>query len=100
MFDEKELEKLSQLSRIRCTEEEKRVLVSNINRILSYFDQLQEIDTSGVSPCNQVVEGAANVMREDESGETLPRELFLSNAPAHIGGMIRVPPVMKPSTPS
>jgi aspartyl-tRNA(Asn)/glutamyl-tRNA(Gln) amidotransferase subunit C len=34
-------------------------------------------------------------MREDKVGETLPRELFLANAPSHVGGLIRVPPVIK-----
>ena len=39
----------------------------------------------------------ANVTREDVVGELLNREAFLANAPSHVGGMIRVPPVIKQS---
>ena len=36
-----------------------------------------------------------NRMREDEVKEVLSREEFLANAPDQIGGMIRIPPLMK-----
>ncbi len=34
-------------------------------------------------------------MREDKTGDLLDRELFLANAPSHIGGMVRVPLIIK-----
>jgi Asp-tRNA(Asn)/Glu-tRNA(Gln) amidotransferase C subunit len=34
-------------------------------------------------------------MREDEIKDLLPRDQFLAGAPDQIGGMVRVPPVMK-----
>ena|ERR1700722_9182830 len=95
-FDEKDLLKLKKLSRIECSEEEQKKLLHSLRNILAYIDQLKEVDTEGVTPCSHVLETMVNVMREDEVGETLPRELFLSNAPAHTGGLVRVPPVMKP----
>lgn len=98
-FDEKELIKLTKLCRIDCTEEEKKALYQQLAKILNYIEQLKEVDTEGVEPCNRVLEMLTNVMREDEIGETLPRDLFLANAPAHVGGMVRVPPVIKFSTP-
>lgn len=59
--------------------------------------QLNEIDTEGVAPCRFVSkEMLKNEMREDVLGEVLTREQFLSNAPDQIGGMIRIPPVLKP----
>jgi aspartyl-tRNA(Asn)/glutamyl-tRNA(Gln) amidotransferase subunit C len=94
-FDEKELIKLTKLCRIECTEEEKKALHQQLSQVLNYIEQLKEVDTEGVDPCFRVSETLANVMREDEVGETLPRDLFLANAPAHVGGMIRVPPVIK-----
>lgn len=94
-FDEKELEKLTKLCRIECTEEEKKSLQHHLTSILKYVDQLKEVDTAGVEPCYSVLKTLTNVMREDEIGELLPRDLFLANAPAHVGGMIRVPPVIK-----
>ncbi len=94
-FDEKELEKLAKLCHIACSEEEKKALHTQLTRILKYIDLLDEVDTAGVEPCYSVLETVSNVLREDKIGETLSKELFLANAPAHVGGMIRVPPVIK-----
>lgn len=94
-FDEKEIDKLAKLCRIECTEEEKKALYRHIAGILKYMKQLGEVETQGVAPCLRVQETHANVLREDEVSELLPREKFLANAPAHVGGMIRVPPVIK-----
>jgi len=99
-FDEEELNKLTKLCRIECTEEEKKALYQQLGCILSYVEQLKEVDTQGVEPCYSVLETLASVMRDDEVKETLPREAFLANAPAHVGGMIRVPTVIKFTTSS
>jgi len=94
-LNEKELSKLTKLCRIKCTEEEEKKLLNSLKKIVGYIEQLKEIDTEGVAPCNHVLETMTNVMREDEVGEIISRDVFLENAPAHVGGMIRVPPVIK-----
>lgn len=96
-LDKKTIKMLTQLSRIDCTEEEQEALLNDLKKILKYVEQLDEIDTTHVLPCNHVLSDMANVTREDIVGATLPREEFLANAPSHVGGMIRVPPVMKAS---
>jgi aspartyl-tRNA(Asn)/glutamyl-tRNA(Gln) amidotransferase subunit C len=83
------------LSRIKCTDEEQKALLKSLKEILAYFEQLAEIDTENVPVCNHVLEQMFNVLREDVAGETMPREVFLANAPSQIGGMIRIPPVIK-----
>lgn len=93
-LDKETIKKLTQLCRIDCTEEEQESLLVDLQKVLQYIEQLQEINTENVPPCNHVLE-MVNVMREDLVGEAMDRELFLANAPSHIGGMIRVPPVMK-----
>lgn len=90
-----EIEKLSQLCRIACSNDEKEKLRLKLSKVLDYVDQLRLIDTEGLPPCYTVLEGLANVLREDEVAEELSRETFLANAPAHVGGMIRVPPVIQ-----
>lgn len=97
-FDEKELDKLAKLCRIACTQDEKKALQKQIASVLKYIELLNEVPTDGVEPCNSVLASLANVVREDEVGPSLPREVFLSNAPSHVGGMIRVPPVIKSSS--
>lgn len=94
-LDKKVIKSLTQLSRIECTEEEQEALLRDLESILVYMEQLQELDTSNTEPCNQVLADLVNVEREDVMGETMPREVFLNNAPAHVGGLIRVPPVIK-----
>lgn len=94
-LDKQTIKTLITLSRIRCTEEEQEALLTDLQKILSYVDQLDEVDTENVTPCYQVIADMANVMREDAIGTTLPRDVFLENAPSQIGGMIRVPPVLK-----
>ena len=94
-FDEKDLLTLTELARIQCHEEEREKLSKNLSAILSYIDQLKEVDTEGVPTCNHVLENVSNVMREDETGEPLETQTFLANSPSHGGGMIRVPPLIK-----
>lgn len=89
------IQTLAQLSRIHCSKEEEDRLLLDLGKILRYVDQLNEVDTSNVPPCYQVLEGLVNVMREDEVKDPLSRELFLANAPDQVGGMIRVPPVLQ-----
>ncbi|MBA3816798.1 MAG: Asp-tRNA(Asn)/Glu-tRNA(Gln) amidotransferase subunit GatC [Parachlamydiaceae bacterium] len=91
------IQNLIGLCRINCSDEEQESLLVDLKKILEYIEQLHEIDTENVAPCYHVLEGASNVTREDNVGETLPRDLFLANAPSQIGGMIRVPPVIKQS---
>lgn len=91
------IQQLTRLCRIDCTEEEQKALLQDLEKILEYIEQLQQIDTDHVPPCNHVLEDMANVMREDVIEEVLNRESFLANAPSHIGGLIRVPPVIKQS---
>lgn len=89
------LKNLTLLSRIECSEEEQEALVNDLGKILRYVEQLQEVNTENVPPCNHVLAGMVNVMRDDICGNTLSRETFLANSPSHTGGMIRVPPVIK-----
>lgn len=94
-MDKKTIHELSQLCRIRCTEEEEERFPQDLQGILDYFEQLQEIDTEGVKPLDNVLEEIHNVMRDDEVKNLLSRELFLQNAPSQIGGMVRTPTVIK-----
>lgn len=93
-LDEESIKKLTKLCRIECSADQRAALLKDLEKILAYFDQIEEIDTEGVEPCNHVLADVFNVMREDEVGETLPRELLLSNAPAHREGYFTVPPVI------
>ncbi|MBB65557.1 MAG: Asp-tRNA(Asn)/Glu-tRNA(Gln) amidotransferase GatCAB subunit C [Waddliaceae bacterium] len=89
------MNKLMRLCRIDFSEIEQKELMTHLRRILDYVSQLDEVDTEDVKPCNHVLEDVYNVFREDQVGESLPRQTFLDNSPSQVGGMIRVPPVIK-----
>jgi len=94
-FDENALNKLMKLCRLECSAEEKQKFLHSVSRVVEYIDHLSEIPTEGVAPCNHILETIHNMTREDQTCPTLPRETFLSNAPSHVGGMIKVPVILK-----
>lgn len=97
LLNDDEFTKLTKLCRIQCSEEEKKKFSDNLKKILSLMADLGEVDTENVPPCYQVIPALTEIMRDDVEGPLLSREKFLSNAPSQIGGMIKVPSVMKTS---
>ena len=91
----KEIEMLGALSRLKLNEEELEALTHDLKRVIDYVELLQEVDVSDLAPYSHVEEQGIGALREDEVKETLPRDVFLKNAPDQVGGMIRVPPVIK-----
>lgn len=94
-INEKTIKKLTKLSRIQCSEDEEERLLSDLQKILAYVDQLNEIDTENVTACNHVLADISNVERDDTIQNSLSRNAFLENAPDKIGGMVRIPTVLK-----
>ena len=94
-IDEQEIQVLSKLCRIRLSPESLKLLAADLGKILNYIEQLRSVDTEGVSPCDHVLEDMVNVERDDVVGTTLSQKEFLDNSPQHVGGMIKVPPIIK-----
>jgi aspartyl-tRNA(Asn)/glutamyl-tRNA(Gln) amidotransferase subunit C len=94
-LDREAIKKLAQLSRIRCTEEESERLLKDLRKIVDYVQMLERLETADTPVCSYVLEEVVNVLREDSCGPTLGRDEFLANSPSHVGGMVRVPPVLK-----
>lgn len=93
-FNKETLRHLESLCRVKCTEEEEEIFVENLKRILDYMEMLKEVHTENVKPLYQVSEDFYLPLRDDIVGDTLDRQVFLSNAPASTAGMVRVPPVI------
>ena len=75
-----EVEHVALLSRLRLTEVEKARLTEELNVILEQFETLQKLDTEGVPPTAHAMV-LQNVMRDDLTRPSLPRESFLREAP-------------------
>ncbi len=75
-----EVEHVALLGRLRLTEEERERFTTQLNSILGHFEQLQQVDTTGVPPMSHAIE-MTNVMREDEPAPSLTPQEALANAP-------------------
>lgn len=89
-IDDKLIDYLEQLSKLRLTPEEQEAAKTNLADILGYMDKLGELDTEGVKPLSQPFP-AANVFREDEVAPSTNREEILANAPKSKDGCFLVP---------
>lgn len=94
-FDKEQLKALQKLCRIRLEPAEEDRFVQNLQHILKMIESLKEVDTKGVEPCSHVIENVIAPMREDDAERLISREDFLKGAPDQIGGMIKVPKVIK-----
>ena len=56
---------LAQLSSLQMSDVEVELLRADIEKIINYINQLDELDTDGVEPTYQVT-GLQNVWRDDE----------------------------------
>ncbi|HUS26441.1 MAG TPA: Asp-tRNA(Asn)/Glu-tRNA(Gln) amidotransferase subunit GatC [Nevskiaceae bacterium] len=56
--------KLARLARLHLTDEEVEEFAGELNSILQYVEQLQQVDVAGIKPTSQVT-GLKNVMRDD-----------------------------------
>lgn len=84
---------LAALSSINLSDEELSALTVDLENIIGYIEQLQELDTSGVEPTYQLT-GLSNVWRNDDIKPQLEREKLLQLAPAQLDNQVKVPKVL------
>ena len=84
---------MAHLARLEFTEEGKADILNDMNRMLAFVDKLNEMDTDGVEPLIYMTD-EKNVMREDESKDTLTQKEALKNAPKKDSDYFKVPKVI------
>lgn len=85
---------VARLAKLTVSEEEKVKLTLQLEQILNYVDQLNELDTSRVEPTSHAIL-LENVFREDQEIPSLSPELALKNAPERENGFFKVPKVIE-----
>ncbi len=85
-----DVRKVARLSRIAVTEDHLDELVGELNGILGWIDQLNEVDIEGVEPMTSVVETKLP-MREDVVTDGNIQDQVLANAPHSEDGFFVVP---------
>lgn len=91
----KEIEAVAALASVELAEDEIALYSKQLQAILSYAEQIQQVDTTGVPPTAHVVtEHSAD--RADEVRPSLDRRTALANAPdaALEAGLFKVPRVI------
>lgn len=92
--DQETLHKIANLARLEVQPHEEAELLASLNSVLTWMEQLNEVDTTGVEPLTHISD-ETNILREDIVGNHLPRQQALSNAPQHDEQFFEVPKVLE-----
>ncbi len=93
-IDHEALQKIAHLARLEVKPEEETALLASMESVLTWMEQLDELDTEGVEPLTHMTDEVNN-WREDVAKNTLSREEGLSNAPSHDEIYLKVPKVIE-----
>ena len=91
--------RVAELAHLELAADETPRMLADLNAILDYVAELNELDTQGVAPLAQVSElleeGGRPVVRADELAPSLDRALVMSQAPESDGSFFKVPKVIE-----
>ena len=93
-IDAATVRKVARLARIAEPEEKLEQLAKELNGIISWIEQLGEVDTDGVEPMTSAVHMPAP-MRDDVVTEGGDPQMVLSNSPRRAGNFFVVPKVVE-----
>jgi len=88
------VKRVAHLARIAITEEEASSFQGELNTILGFVEQLNEIDVSGIEPMTSVVEQTMK-MRADEVTDGFYASRVVANAPVTDDEFFVVPKVVE-----
>ena len=91
--DSKLVKHLAHLSRLNVAPEKMDKLVSDMQDLVVFVEQLNSLDTTGTDPLMHMGD-AVNVLRKDEVNGSITRVAALSNAPESDGAFFKVPKVI------
>jgi aspartyl-tRNA(Asn)/glutamyl-tRNA(Gln) amidotransferase subunit C len=90
-MDIKDVENLANLARIELSEEEKKDLLHDMDSILGYVKQIEEMKVKDAEPEYQI----CNVWREDEiEGREFSKELIMGQFPDAQDGFLKVKKIL------
>ena len=88
------VKKISKLSRISSNDEFETSMIKDLNTILKFVDQLNEVDTKNIEPLSSVVEQKL-FQREDVVKKMNEKEEILKNSPHKNENYFVVPKVIE-----
>lgn len=93
MIDQKTIQHIAKLARLKVTPEEAAVYGDQLTKVLSHFQKISEINTNGIEPLVTPTE-IEFYLRADEVKKENTAEEMVANAPEKAGNLFKVPPVV------
>lgn len=93
MIDRDQVQKVANLARLSLTPEEEINFTGQINDILTYVEQLSELDTQDVPPTTRAID-QSNVLRGDHQITYGDRDALLGCAPDRDEDFLVVPKIL------
>ena len=92
-IDTKTVDEIAHLARLEFNEQTKMEILNDLNRMLSFVDKLNELDTDKEEPLIYMT-NEKNVLREDEPETTITQKEALKNAPKKDSDYFKAPKVI------
>ena len=89
-IDLRTVERVASLAKLDFSDDEKTRIQEDLNKIVAYFDKLNEVDTEGIEPLVFMTE-EVNVFRRDIPFQEISKEEALKNAPQKNSDYFKVP---------
>lgn len=93
-IDQKTVARISQLARLKIPEDEQKHVAGELNKILEWIEQLNEVNVAGVEPLANVNDGTLR-RRKDVVNDGGKVTDIMANAPAHTADFFTVPKVVE-----
>jgi len=94
-----DVQRVAELAHLELKPEETPAMLRDLNAILDYVAELNQLDTAGIVPLAQVSElvdaAGKGVLRNDELQPSIDRAAVLSQAPETDGAFFKVPKVIE-----
>ncbi len=91
--DHATVDKLADLAKLEFDKEGKDAIVNDLNRILTFIDKLNELDTNNLEPLVYMSD-EVNILRNDEMKVEVTQKDALKNAPKHDSDYFKMPKVI------
>lgn len=94
IIDKQTIDKVANLARIEIKDKDVDTLIADMNKILTFMEQLNELDTTGVEPLIYMNE-SENVWREDVVKQEISVEDGIKNSANHNERFFLVPKIIE-----
>jgi aspartyl-tRNA(Asn)/glutamyl-tRNA(Gln) amidotransferase subunit C len=93
-LDKDTVRRIAMLAQIKVPDADLEPMAGELNNIMGWIEQLEEVDTEGVAPMTSVAD-TQPILRKDVVNDGGDADRALANAPENAGGFFVVPKVIE-----